>query len=64
MHKSQKKHSEIDIYGKNLSTTFPIFPERLIKHRQQPDLFGVLYLTYYLYNDIICTVKTSTGDVL
>lgn len=57
MHKSQKKHSEIDMYGKNLSTTFPIFPERLIKHRQQSDLFGVLYLTYYLYNDIICTVK-------
>lgn len=57
MHKSQKKHSEIDICGKNLSTTFPIFPERLIKHRQQSDLFGVLYLTYYLYNDIICTVK-------
>lgn len=53
MHKSQKKHTEIDICGKNLSTTFPIFPERLIKHRQQSDLFGVLYLTYYLYNDII-----------
>ena len=57
MHKSQKKHSEIDICGKNSSTTFPIFPERLIKHRQQSDLFGVLYLTYYLYNDILYTVK-------
>ena len=38
MHKSQKKHTEIDICGKILSTTFPIFPERLIKHRQQSDL--------------------------
>ena len=57
MHKSQKKHTEINICGKNSSTTFPIFPERLIKHRQQSDLFGVLYLTYYLYNDILCTVK-------
>lgn len=57
MHKSQKKHSEIDIFGKNLSTTSSIFPERLIKHRQQSDLFGVLYLTYYLYNDILYTVK-------
>ena len=57
MHKSQKKHSEIDICGKNLSTKFPFFSERLIKHRQQSDLFGVLYLTYYLYNDILYTVK-------
>lgn len=57
MHKSQKKHSDIHGCGKNLSASFPIFPDCRIKHRQQSDLFDVLYLTYYLYNDILCTVK-------